>query len=83
MTNSNHNGALRAQAVVVGDLDGVGTLNARDRRIGVLDRRLRRQGGTAAGANPYELLSASLAACTAMTIRLLARGGNSRFPTLR
>ena len=30
-------------------------------------------GGTAAGANPYELLSASLAACTAMTIRLLAR----------
>src|SRR6266480_3129602 len=28
---------------------------------------------TAAGANPYELLSASLAACTAMTIRLQAR----------
>ena len=27
----------------------------------------------AAGANPYELLSASLAACTAMTIRLQAR----------
>src|SRR5262245_21968599 len=31
------------------------------------------RGGTAAGANPYELLSASLAACTAMTIRLQAR----------
>jgi putative redox protein len=31
------------------------------------------RGGTAAGTNPYELLSASLAACTAMTIRLQAR----------
>jgi putative redox protein len=31
------------------------------------------RGGTAAGANPYELLSASLAACTAMTVRLQAR----------
>src|SRR5262247_1608772 len=36
------------------------------------------RGGTAAGTNPYELLSASLAACTAMTIRLLAR--RRKFP---
>src|SRR5262249_22287623 len=35
-------------------------------------------GGTAAGADPYELLSASRAACTAMTIRLLAR--RRKFP---
>src|SRR5215470_15806018 len=34
--------------------------------------------GMAAGTNPYELLSASLAACTATTIRLLAR--RRKFP---
>jgi putative redox protein len=58
---------------VAGDLDGAGTLNGRAGAsvfsIGGPDGR----GGTAAGANPYELLSASLAACTAMTIRLQAR----------
>jgi putative redox protein len=73
MTNSKDGGALRPQAVVDGDLDGAGALNGRAGAsvfpIGGPDGR----GGTAAGANPYELLSASLAACTAMTIRLQAR----------
>lgn len=73
MTNSKDDGAPRPQAVVAGDLDGAGTLNGRAGAsvfsIGGPDGR----GGTAAGPNPYELLSASLAACTAMTIRLQAR----------
>src|SRR5262249_16773895 len=73
MTNSKDDGAPRPQAVVAGDLDGAGTLNGRagasEFSIGGPDGR----GGTAAGVNPYELLSASLAACTAMTIRLQAR----------
>jgi len=73
MTNSNDDGAPRPQAVVAGDLDGAGTLNGRagtlEFSIGGSDGR----GGTAAGPNPYELLSASLAACTAMTVRLQAR----------
>jgi putative redox protein len=74
--NSNDDGAPRPQAVVAGDLDDAGTLNGRAGAsvfsIGGPDGR----GGTAAGANPYELLSASLAACTAMTIRLQARRRN-------
>jgi putative redox protein len=73
MTNSNDDGAPRPQAVVADDLDGARTLNGRAGAsvfsIGGPDGR----GGTAAGANPYELLSASLAACTAMTIRPQAR----------
>jgi putative redox protein len=73
MANSNDDGVPRPQAVVAGDLDGAGTLNghagASAFSIGGADGR----GGTAAGVNPYELLSASLAACTAMTIRLQAR----------
>jgi putative redox protein len=73
MTNSNDDGASRPQAEVAGDLGGTGTLYGRAGAsvfsIGGPDGR----GGTAAGANPYELLSASLAACTAMTIRLQAR----------
>ena len=73
MTNANDDGAPRPQAEVAGDLDGSGALEGRAGAsvfsIGGPDGR----GGTAAGANPYELLSASLAACTAMTIRLQAR----------
>ena len=72
MANSN-DGVPHPQAMVAGDLDGAGTLNGRAGAtvfsIGGPDGR----GGTTAGANPYELLSASLAACTAMTIRLQAR----------
>ncbi len=78
MTNSNHDDAPRPQAEVSGDLDGAGTLNGRagtsEFSIGGPDGR----GGTAAGPNPYELLSASLAACTAMTLRLQAR--KRKFP---
>ena len=73
MTDPNDERALRPQAEVAGDLDGAGILNGRagasEFSIGRPDGR----GGTIAGANPYELLSASLAACTAMTIRLQAR----------
>ena len=73
MTNGNDDGAPRPQAEVAGDLDGAGALEGRAGTsvfsISFPDGR----GGTAAGANPYELLSASLAACTAMTIRLQAR----------
>jgi putative redox protein len=56
--------------VVAGDLDGAGALKG---RAGASEFSV---GGTVAGANPYELLSASLAACTAMTIRLRARRRN-------
>ena len=73
MTNSNDDRALRPQAEVVGDLDGVGTLNGRAGTSAFSIGGPHGRGGTAAGANPYELLSASLAACTAMTIRLQAR----------
>jgi len=76
MTTSRDDGAPRPQAVVAGDLDAGGTLNGRagtsEFSIGGPDGG----GGTAAGANPYELLSASLAACTAITIRLHARRRN-------
>jgi putative redox protein len=78
MTNSNDDGAPRPQTEVAGDLDGAGTLDGRagasEFAIGGADGR----GGTAAGANPYELLSSSLAARTAMTIRLQAR--RRKFP---
>ena len=73
MTNATPGSAPPAQAVVAGDLDDGATLTARaggsEFPIGGPDGR----GGTASGPNPYDLLSASLAACTAMTIRLHAR----------
>lgn len=37
-------------------------------------------GGGAAGPTPYQLLSAALAACTSMTLRLYARGKDSALP---
>src|SRR6516165_4301333 len=60
MTNSKNDGAPHPQAVVAGDIDGAGTLNG---RAGVSEFSIggpygRR--GTAAGANPIELLSSSL-----------------------
>jgi putative redox protein len=73
MTKSNDDGAARPQAEVAGDLDGAGTLNGRAGASAFSVGGPDGKGGTAAGANPYELLSASLAACTAMTIRLQAR----------
>ena len=72
MTNLN-DGTPHAQAVVGGDMDGAGALNGRAGASEFLICGPDGRGGTAAGVNPYELLSASLAACTAMTIRLQAR----------
>lgn len=73
MTNSDNGFAPRPQAEVSGELDGAGRLNGRagasEFSIGGPDG----EGGTMQGTNPYELLSASLAACTALTIRLQAR----------
>jgi putative redox protein len=61
------------QAVVTGGLDDdaalTGYVGASVFPIGGPDGR----GGLASGPNPYDLLSASLAACTAMTLRLHAR----------
>ncbi|MFC7397261.1 OsmC family protein [Chelatococcus sp. GCM10030263] len=75
MTNSNDDSAPRPQAVVAGDLDGAGALSG---RAGASEFTIGAADGRAAGANPYELLSASLAACTAMTIRFQAR--RRKFP---
>jgi putative redox protein len=65
-----------AQAVVAGDLDEnavlIGRAGAAEFPIGGPNGH----GSTASGPNPYDLLSASLAACTAMTIRLHARHKN-------
>jgi putative redox protein len=65
MTDLENRAARHAQAVVVGSVAD-GTLSA---RAGTSEFAV---GGMASGANPYELLSASLAACTAMTIRFHA-----------
>lgn len=69
MENPNIGSALEPQAVVVGDLDRtdalIGRAGASQFPVGGAKSR--------AGATPYELLSASLAACTAMTIRFQAR----------
>jgi len=73
MTNSNDDGAPRPQAEVAGDLDDAGTLNGRAGAAVFSISGPDGSGGTAVRSNPYELLSASLAACTAMTIRLQAR----------
>jgi putative redox protein len=78
MTNSSSESPIRAQAVVAGYLSEGGALSGRaggsEFPVGGLDGRR----GTATGPNPYDLLSASLAACTAMTIRLQAR--REKFP---
>src|SRR4051794_30857250 len=75
MTNSIIDRPLRPQAVVAGDLDGADMLNG---RAGASEFSIAGSNGRTAGANPYELLSASLAACTAMTIRFQAR--RRKFP---
>jgi putative redox protein len=76
MVISTHGTTPIAQAVVAGGLDDDARLTARaglsEFTIGGPDGR----GGTALGPNPYDLLSASLAACTAMTIRLHAHHKN-------
>lgn len=70
MTNSKDAGEPHPQAVVAGNLDRDDALNG---RAGASEFSIGGANGGVAGANPYELLSASLAACTAMTIRLQAR----------
>jgi organic hydroperoxide reductase OsmC/OhrA len=73
MTSSTPKSTPITQAVVAGGLDDdtalTGHVGASEFPIGGPDGR----GGLASGPNPYDLLSASLAACTAMTIRLHAR----------
>jgi putative redox protein len=65
-----------AQATAGGSLEDGDTLAGRagswEFPVGGPDGR----GATSAGANPYDLLSAALAACTALTIRLHARHKN-------
>jgi putative redox protein len=62
-----------AQAVVTGGVDTGAQLTGRAGAVEFLVGGPSELGGTASGSNPYDLLSASLAACTAMTIRLQAR----------
>ncbi len=73
MTNSTPGSSPSAHAVVSGSLNLQGSFKGRSGAtefpVGGPDGR----GGAEAGMNPYDLLSASLAACTAMTIRLHAR----------
>jgi putative redox protein len=69
MPNPNHHSEAHPQAVVAGDLNSAGTLNG---RAGASEFSIGGTNDSEAGANPYELLSASLAACTAMTIRFQA-----------
>ena len=73
MTSVTPNSPLSGQATVAGDLRDGATLSG---RAGPSEFALggpEEYGGTASGPNPYDLLSASLAACTAMTMRLHAR----------
>lgn len=68
MANMDDKTGDRAQAVVAGGLAG-GAFCA---RAGTSEFPVGGQSSTASGADPYELLSASLAACTAMTLRFHA-----------
>ncbi|WP_371418049.1 OsmC family protein [Acidisoma sp. L85] len=81
MTQSVVRGGELLGAVVVGDFeDGAlltGSASGSAFLVGGPDGR----GGTTSGLNPYDLLSASLAACTAITIRLYAR--HKRYPLSR
>lgn len=78
MKNPNVENSSPKQAIVISDLAGDGALTA---SVGATEFPIAGpdgQGGTGAGPNPYDLLSASLAACTAATIRLHAR--RKKFP---
>jgi putative redox protein len=65
--------AAVAQAVVAGDLDDSEPLSAQVGALGFQVGGPDGRGGADEGPTPYDLMSASLAACTAMTIRLHAR----------
>src|ERR1700742_1186422 len=62
-----------AQAVVSGDLADGTSFSGRAGAIALPVGGPCEFGGNETGPNPYDLLSASLAACTAMTIRRHAR----------
>lgn len=70
MKGPNRDGAGHSQAVVAGDVERAGNLTC---RAGASEFSIAGADASAAGANPYELLSASLAACTAVTIRFQAK----------
>jgi putative redox protein len=76
MTASVQDTQSPAQATAGGSLEDGGTLAGRagawEFPVGGPDGR----GATSPGANPYDLLSAALAACTALTVRLQARHKN-------
>ena len=62
----------QAQARVIGDLNGSAlTVSAGETKF--LVGGPNGFGGAEPGPNPYDLLSASLAACTALTVRMSAR----------
>ena len=76
MTSSVPDGRTSAQAKAGGSLDDGGTLaglaGSWEFPVGGPDGR----GAMSPGASPYDLLSAALAACTALTVRLHARHKN-------
>src|ERR1700679_4149114 len=73
MASNIHPNPPAAQAVVAGGIDTGALLTGRAGAVEFLVGGPSELGGSASGPNPYDLLSASLAACTAMTIRLQAR----------
>jgi putative redox protein len=73
VANPTHSGSEAAQAVVTGYTEGEGGLTG---RVGSSEFPIGGPDGSGriyAGPNPYELLSASLAACSALTLRMHAR----------
>jgi putative redox protein len=68
MANMDDKAGSRAQAVVTGGLAD----SAFSARAGTSEFAIAGQSGISSGADPYELLSASVAACTAMTLRFHA-----------
>jgi putative redox protein len=73
MTSPTPKPAPSAQATVRGDVSDNATLSSRARSLDFPLGGCAAFGGIQGGPNPYDLLSASLAACTAMTMRLHAR----------
>jgi putative redox protein len=69
MSSATTQSPIVSQAIVAGDLEEGATLTGRAGTAEFLVGGPPELGGTASGPNPYDLLSVSLAACTAMTIR--------------
>ena len=81
LSNSTVETKLPVQAFVVYDLAGDGALIGHAGVSEFLISGPDGHGGRTTGPNPYDLLTVSLAACTAATIRLHARRKN--FPLIR